>query len=430
MADLPNRASPELVVAGGREAGAVCLHCTREIRPGERVARCPRCGGVHHAPCWQAEEGCGAYECAPARRTLSPSQQPSMRITADDLSRAVPLPSGRAPPAVLPPIPLRPAKSGTSGLAVAALVVAIAGIPLFGLITGLVAIILGSLALGHIRQSRQTGTVLALAGVLLGVADMAGWLIFLSVVLSRPGPSLELVDFEPDTAALDSLDPRIGRAMKANVLIETRQRRRMFGARGIGAGVILCIRDGSALVLTNRHVIDPRFAAGGAGRDEKAAPARQISVKLIGRPAQPGRVVWVAPDAVDLALLSVPAVGATAQSAAWRENPQLSAGQEVFSIGNPLNLGWSHSRGAISQLRLHRSGSRTIRIIQTDTAINPGNSGGGLFDEDGMLIGINTWTNDKGMSEGLSFAIALTSFFSLEPPLPEAFSASAQTDPP
>ena len=419
-----------MVVAGGREAGALCLHCNREIRSGETVARCPSCGGVHHALCWQAHQGCGSYECAPARRRLTADEQPALRITTEDLDRVVPLPPRRKTPSVPPPAPLRPVKSGTSGLAVAALVVAIAGILLFGLITGLVAIVLGSLALGQIRDSRQSGTGLALAGVLLGVADMAGWVIFLAFFFAPPRPNLALVDFEPDMAALDELDPRIGRAMKANALIETEPSRGLFGATGIGSGVILRIGDGTALVLTNRHVIDPRFAASAADSDEEAAAGQRISVKLIGQPVQSGSVVWIAPDAVDLALVSVPVLTAAAQAVGWREKPQLSVGQEVFSIGNPLNLGWSHTRGTISQFRLHRSGSRKIRIIQTDAAINPGNSGGGLFDEEGMLIGINTWTNDKGVSEGLSFAIALTSFFSLDPPLPEASAVAEPTDQP
>ena len=102
----------------------------------------------------------------------------------------------------------------------------------------------------------------------------------------------------------------------------------------------------------------------------------------------------------------------------------------MFSIGNPHHLGWTHTRGVISQLRLHRRGSRTVRIIQTDTAINPGNSGGGLFDKDGMLIGINTWTNDKRVSEGLSFAIALVSFLSLDPPLGKPDTPAETTDDP
>ena len=57
-----------------------------------------------------------------------------------------------------------------------------------------------------------------------------------------------------------------------------------------------------------------------------------------------------------------------------------------------------------------------MRVIQTDAAINPGNSGGGLYSKQGMLIGLNTWTNDKRFSEGLSFAITFQTLLDLDPP--------------
>jgi S1-C subfamily serine protease len=91
-------------------------------------------------------------------------------------------------------------------------------------------------------------------------------------------------------------------------------------------------------------------------------------------------------------------------------------GQTVFAIGNPHHLGWSQTQGVISQLRSQVFGSRKVRVIQTQAAINPGNSGGGLYDHDGFCIGINTWTGDKRVSEGIGFAIALDTLFDLEPP--------------
>ena len=84
----------------------------------------------------------------------------------------------------------------------------------------------------------------------------------------------------------------------------------------------------------------------------------------------------------------------------------MKVGESVFAIGNPHGLGWSHTQGVISQLRT-RNSLPPIRIIQTQAAINPGNSGGGLYDQEGYLLGINTWTADKRVSEGIGFAIAL-----------------------
>jgi S1-C subfamily serine protease len=309
-------------------------------------------------------------------------------------------------------------------------VVAVAGIPLFGLVTGLVAVILGSVALGSIYNTRQRGTGLALAGVLLGVADVVGWLVFLSVTLWRPGPNLTIDDFEPDLAALENLAPHISRAMKANVLISTEDGWGTASDAGMGSGVVVHLSEGKALIVTCRHVIDPGFAAGRPSQASDTGKSSRCTIKLVGQLTQPGHVVWIAPHGIDLAVVSTAVHGNQVQAAHWRSDPQLSVGEEVFAIGNPHGLGWTHTPGVISQLRLQERGGRKIRIIQTNAAINPGNSGGGLYDKDGMLIGINTWTNDKRVSEGLSFAIAFDSLLAFEAPQLKPLRKSEEPDEP
>ena len=84
----------------------------------------------------------------------------------------------------------------------------------------------------------------------------------------------------------------------------------------------------------------------------------------------------------------------------------MKVGESVFAIGNPHRLGWTHTQGVISQLRTQDFDLHRVRVIQTQAAINPGNSGGGLYDHEGYLLGINTWTADKSVSEGIGFAIA------------------------
>ncbi len=141
-----------------------------------------------------------------------------------------------------------------------------------------------------------------------------------------------------------------------------------------------------------------------------------MQVKLIGQPVHPGRVVWIAPDEIDLALVRVDADGTGAQAVQWDRNAEPMIGGEVFTIGNPQHLDWTLTGGRISQFRLQNRGARQIHIIQTDAPLNPGNSGGGLYDKSGKLIGINTWTNDKRFSEGIGFAIDLRSLLDLDPP--------------
>jgi hypothetical protein len=415
--------------AGPHEAGVTCPHCNGAVAHGATIVDCSNCGAVQHADCWHAHGGCGTYQCAPARRAWVVRPDAGIRITEGDLDRAVPLPRPRPAAAAAFVPPPAPVKSGVNGLAIAALIVAVAGIVLVGAVTGLVAILLGSLALGSIHRTRQRGTALAVSAVLLGVVDVGGWVIFLSVVLSRPGPTLAVAEFEPDQSVLDNLAPHMNRAMRANVLIEVRQGWRLLGATGIGSGVIVRIHDEQAVIVTNRHVVDADFADSEQASDE-LPEVDYLGVKLIGQPVQPGRILWVAPDGVDLAVISVPIYTDESQPAVWERDPKLAMGDEVFSIGNPQRLGWSHTRGTISQVRIQRRGGRRISIIQTDTAINPGNSGGGLYDQDGMLIGINTWTNDKRFSEGLSFALAFQSLLQLNPPFPELPAGGEEPDHP
>ena len=55
-------------------------------------------------------------------------------------------------------------------------------------------------------------------------------------MLGHPARGVDLTDFDPDPAALENVQPQINRAMRANVLIETRIG---WGGMGIGSGVIL-----------------------------------------------------------------------------------------------------------------------------------------------------------------------------------------------
>jgi len=139
----------------------------------------------------------------------------------------VPLPSRPVVPAVngFHHVPVgspvsTPGRRRFSRLAITSFILALAGIPLFGVLTGLVAIVLGSLALGSLRHSGQRGTVLASCGVLLGLADVVGWIVLLGWVFSG-GTQSQLLDLQADPAAWDNLKPEVNRALRANVVIET-----------------------------------------------------------------------------------------------------------------------------------------------------------------------------------------------------------------
>ena len=93
----------------------------------------------------------------------------------------------------------------------------------------------------------------------------------------------------------------------------------------------------------------------------------------------------------------------------------LAAGGHHVAVGNPHGLGWTYTQGNVSQFRTQAFDGRRLRVVQISTALNPGNSGGGLYDKDGFLIGINTWAQDKRVSEGLNFAISADALADLLP---------------
>ncbi len=287
---------------------------------------------------------------------------------------------------------------------------------LAGILGGILAVVLAGIALGGIHHSGRRGVGIAVTSIVLGLAATVGSIVLVaSSSLPEGRLAISINDFEPDADSLNHMIPTIARAVRANALIETRIGG-VLGGQGIGSGVIMLIENNSALILTNRHVVDPGFGAKEAEPEKPGLPDGRLQVKLIGQPTHPGRVVWIAPDEIDLAMVRVAVDGTGAEAAEWKPDTELVVGSEVFTVGNPEHLDWSHTRGSISQLRLQTRGDRKIHVIQTDAALNHGNSGGGLYDKSGTLIGINTWIAGERTAQGLGFSIALRSLLELSPP--------------
>ncbi len=72
-------------------------------------------------------------------------------------------------------------------------------------------------------------------------------------------------------------------------------------------------------------------------------------------------------------------------------------GEEVFTIGCPMGLDHSLSRGVVSNARRHLEGKV---LIQTDLTVNNGNSGGPLLNNAGAVVGVimGSWTEGAGVN--------------------------------
>ncbi|MEZ5940133.1 MAG: S1C family serine protease [Planctomycetaceae bacterium] len=413
---------PRLRPAGTRDAGATCTHCNREIRLQEAVAACGQCGRVHHETCWYDHNGCGSYGCV-SEQALA-TGDPSMKISMDEIEGAyVSMPTANESPASSTDSKgrrkRRPVQkyTGWNKLTIASFVVALLGIPLIGIVTGPIAALLGALGLAS-RKPQQKGLWLGALAIMLGLTEFVGFAGYFASQMGALGQHhvniMDDADIDPEV--LRDLPAPIGRAMKANVVIETQGK---FGilTSALGSGVILNIENGTALVLTNRHVVDLDYDGPGDGGDDDPLPESTLDVQMIGQPAQSGTVVWIAPYGIDLALVRVVGVPQSENiaSAIWDVAKTPKIGEPVFAVGNPHGLSWTHTEGNISQKRIQHAGPLSIDLIQTSAAINSGNSGGGLYDAAGHLIGINTYTQDKAVAEGLGFAVSFEVLLDLVP---------------
>jgi len=174
----------------------------------------------------------------------------------------------------------------------------------------------------------------------------------------------------------------------------------IVSGEAIGTGSIISDRG---LVITNWHVVEenehPRivFMPEGLGseiNEASIADARVLHFEKSKDLALLQIVNWnkKLPDPIEL--------GA---------EEDIRIGLDTHAIGHPNGEFWTYTRGYISQYRPNyewqysQNEKFQANVIQTQTPINPGNSGGPLINQDGKLIGVNSFTGD---GEGINFAVA------------------------
>ncbi len=149
---------------------------------------------------------------------------------------------------------------------------------------------------------------------------------------------------------------------------------------GQGSGVV--IADES--LVTNCHVL---------------AKAKRLAVKRESASHAAKLVLWDVKR--DVCQLKV--AGLQAPAVVVAESSKVAVGQNVFAIGNPKGLELTMSAGLVSSLRRNAAGQ--LVLIQTSAAISSGSSGGGLFNDEGLLVGLTTIGSVTGDAQNLNFAI-------------------------
>ncbi len=184
---------PHLTIADEREAGSLCSGCGAEILHGDHTASCPVCGDIHHVACWRSAEGCCSYHCRTGK-SAGQSRAALISISQEELASAVPLPSRSSAFREVDPDQQSVEAKRWNRTAVWAFVLAVLGIPLFGLITGIVAMIVGCLALVS-HASNRKGVSLAVLGILLGLVDVVGWAFALNHFLGGNNATVAFQEF-------------------------------------------------------------------------------------------------------------------------------------------------------------------------------------------------------------------------------------------
>jgi len=134
-----------------------------------------------------------------------------------------------------------------------------------------------------------------------------------------------------------------------------------------GSGFLV---DSTGLVVTNNHVVQSSNYLAVQFDQKRKVPARLIT----SNPDKDVAVLWFDPAAFREAVVA-PLLDKNATS-------QVTVGQRVFTIGNPLGREKVLTTGVVSKVEAD--------TITSDININPGNSGGPLFTLEGKVAGITT----------------------------------------
>jgi S1-C subfamily serine protease len=278
-------------------------------------------------------------------------------------------------------------------------------------------VLLAGVALGQIAGNPfLRGRGLAISALLIGLADIILWVFLLGFIVPRSTlvahKSVDQFAF-PSPNILERAPAHIRKALEANVflVVEHKGWPAFINTDTFsGSGIILGEHEAQFLILTNRHVVDPSFST---QEPEREDPRNFITAYFHDGSSRKAYVWWTAPHGLDLALVATGPDPSAIPIPEYEATREVEIGAKVFTVGNPHELSWTYTEGAISGVREAIKGPLQLRVIQTQAPINQGNSGGGLYSEDGTLIGIVSWTKDKAQAEGISFAIMYEDFLSV-----------------
>jgi len=168
----------------------------------------------------------------------------------------------------------------------------------------------------------------------------------------------------------------------------------------MGTGAVVARDNTRAWIVTCSHVAMP-YSAVGTWRH--ARDAQPVWVQLSdGRESQ-ATVRWAAPPPLDVALIELAISDAPEPVAIAPDTSELRVSSAVTFVPNPYRAGWQVKRGELVRRETHRTSAGSYDMLYTDLPVIFGDSGSGLYDAQGKLVGLNTWTRlDAGTAQGIS----------------------------
>ena len=190
----------------------------------------------------------------------------------------------------------------------------------------------------------------------------------------------------PSASARDLFSRYKDRLVQVRVLLNSANEQ-----SSLGSGFV--VRDDGpkgVWLLTNYHVVS-----------SLAIDPEKFRIELRPTSERTVKATLVAVDVIhDLALLrSEPVVDALPWTAFALRDTALSQGERIFSLGNPLELGFLISEGIYNGL----VESQIYEQMLFSGALNSGMSGGPTIDEAGRVVGVNVATHRGGVL--LSFLV-------------------------
>ena len=82
---------------------------------------------------------------------------------------------------------------------------------------------------------------------------------------------------------------------------------------------------------------------------------------------------------------------------------KITVGDSIMAIGHPFGLKFAATQGIVSNTKQEQNG---VLYIHHDAALNPGNSGGPLVNEEGLVVGVNSFIMQSGNSAGFALPIS------------------------